>query len=71
MYICICNAITDKQILKAQAKGCDSIDDIMRELGVGDACGKCIVKAENLLIENAGVQHFNPNNYTSDRKNHF
>ena len=71
MYICICNAITDKQILKAQAKGCESIDDIMQELGVGDSCGKCIVKAENLLIQNAGVQRFNPNSHTSDRKNYF
>ncbi|PCI71126.1 MAG: (2Fe-2S)-binding protein [Gammaproteobacteria bacterium] len=68
MYICICNAITDKQILKAQAKGCESIDDIMQELGVGDSCGKCIVKAENLLIENAGVQRFSPSEYSSELK---
>ncbi|PHS17591.1 MAG: hypothetical protein COA86_09905 [Kangiella sp.] len=71
MYICICNAITDKKILEAQSKGCDSIDDIMQELGVGDSCGKCIVKAENLLIENAGVQRFDPKNLSSDRKNYF
>lgn len=60
MYICICNAITDKQILDAQAQGCDSIDDVMKDLGVGSSCGRCVTKAENLLIENAGVQRFNP-----------
>ncbi len=68
MYICICNAITDKQILEAQSKGCDSIDDIMQKLGVGDSCGKCIIKAESLLIENAGVQRFNPSNYGAEKR---
>lgn len=65
MYICICNAITDKQILKAQQSGCGSIDDIIQELGVGDCCGNCLDKAEDLLIENAGVKKFNPLNFAN------
>ena len=60
MYICICNAITDKQILAAQQDGCQSIDEITHTLGVGNCCGNCLDKAEDLLIENAGVQKFNP-----------
>lgn len=60
MYICICNAITDKQILAAQQEGCRSIDEITRALGVGNCCGRCLESAEDLLIENAGVQKFNP-----------
>ena len=65
MYICICNAITDKQILNAQQSGCYSIDDIIQELGVGNCCGRCLDKAEDLLIENAGVKTFNPLNYAN------
>jgi bacterioferritin-associated ferredoxin len=60
MYICICNAVTDKQILEAQQDGCRSIDEITKTLGVGDCCGSCIEQAEDLLIQNAGVQKFNP-----------
>jgi len=60
MYICICNAITDKQILEAQQDGCSSIDEITQTLGVGSCCGRCIEQAEDLLIQNAGVQKFNP-----------
>ena len=65
MYICICNAITVKQLLKAQQSGCHSIDDIIQELGVGDCCGSCLDKAEDLLIENAGVKTFNPANFAN------
>lgn len=60
MYICICNAITDKQILDAQAKDCHSIDEITKSLGVGNGCGRCIEKAEDLIIKNAAVQQFPP-----------
>jgi bacterioferritin-associated ferredoxin len=69
MYICICNAITDKQILKAQKNSHDSIDDIIQTLGVGSCCGRCVEKAEDLLIENAGVKRFNPAHMISNVNN--
>jgi len=65
MYICICNAITEKQLLKAQQSGCHSTDEIIQQLGVGSGCGGCLDKAEELLIENAGVKAFDPMNYTN------
>ena len=65
MYICICNAITDKQLLKAQQSSSHSIGEIIQQLGVGDCCGSCLDKAEDLLIENAGVKTFNPLNYAN------
>jgi len=65
MYICICNAITDKQLLKAQQNGNHSVDEIIQQLGVGDCCGNCVDKAEELLIENAGVKTFNPLSYAN------
>ncbi len=60
MYICICNAVTDKQILEAQQEGCHSIDEITKALGVGDCCGSCIEQAEDLLMQNSGVQKYIP-----------
>ncbi len=60
MYICICNAVTDKQILKAQQNGCGSIHEVTRALGVGNCCGSCIEQAEDLLMQNSAIQKFNP-----------
>ena len=61
MYVCICNAITEQQILDARQQGFNTISEITQSLGVGAGCGKCLEKAEDLLMENTGVQHFNPN----------
>jgi len=69
MYICICNAITDKQILKTQQAGCYSIDEVIQQLGVGDCCGRCVEKAEDLLIQNAGVQTYNPSIFPAELLN--
>jgi bacterioferritin-associated ferredoxin len=45
MYLCICNAITDRQarshsIASAEAAGC-SVSAFYRALGVKPKCGKC------------------------------
>ena len=66
MYVCICNAVTDKQILQAQSEGCLSIDEITESLGVGSGCGRCLEKAEDLLIESAGVQRYVPSQFNSN-----
>jgi bacterioferritin-associated ferredoxin len=52
MYICICNAITDKQINKAQSQGYTTMSQITQHLGVGDCCGGCIPAAKELLNDN-------------------
>jgi bacterioferritin-associated ferredoxin len=49
MYVCICNAITDKQIRDAAASGVSSLWELRNELGVASNCGKCREWASKML----------------------
>ena len=49
MYVCICNAITDKQIRKAAAAGVQDLWGLQRELGVATNCGSCKETAAEIL----------------------
>ena len=51
MYICICNAITDRDIVKAAEEGARSSDDLAHHLGVGLGCGRCTSCAKSILVE--------------------
>ncbi len=51
MYICICNAVTDREIRHAVELGCDSYRKIHGELGVGTCCGKCKKDATRVIQE--------------------
>ncbi len=53
MYVCICNAITDKQIRKAADAGARNLWDLQRELGVAVGCGSCKEMASDILRETA------------------
>ena len=51
MYVCICNAVTDKQIRKAADSGVQDLWALQRELGVGSGCGSCKEMASEILGE--------------------
>ena len=51
MYVCICNAITEKQIRKAAASGVRDVWQLQRELGVAAGCGSCKDMASAILRE--------------------
>jgi len=51
MYVCICNAITDKQIRRAAKAGASSVYDLQNELGVAAGCGSCMDHAAEILAE--------------------
>ncbi|HXX83926.1 MAG TPA: (2Fe-2S)-binding protein [Casimicrobiaceae bacterium] len=51
MYVCLCNAITERQIVQAAELGARSSADLARELGVGLSCGRCTSCAKALLHE--------------------
>jgi bacterioferritin-associated ferredoxin len=51
VYICLCNAITDRQIVQAAEHGARSTDDLAQDLGVGLGCGRCRSCAKSLLLE--------------------
>ena len=41
MFICVCNAISDRQIKETVAAGANSLSDLQAALGVATACGCC------------------------------
>jgi bacterioferritin-associated ferredoxin len=51
LYICICNAITERQVRECARSGACSVDQLASELGVGAGCGRCIECATDLLRE--------------------
>jgi bacterioferritin-associated ferredoxin len=52
MYVCICNAVTEKQIRKAVESGVHDLWGLQRELGVAVGCGSCKEMASEILSEN-------------------
>ncbi len=41
MYVCVCHAVTDRDIEDAIAGGCCSLRQLREQLGVGKTCGRC------------------------------
>lgn len=54
MYVCICNAITERDINAAVADGCRSLRELNVQLGVGRDCGRCCGCARDLLKDCLG-----------------
>ena len=51
MYVCICNAITEKQIRHAADAGVRDLWQLQAELGVASNCGSCKEHASEILRE--------------------
>ena len=51
MYICLCNAITEREIVQAAELGDRTPRDLAHGLGVGLGCGRCVSCAKTLLVE--------------------
>jgi bacterioferritin-associated ferredoxin len=51
MYVCVCHAVTDKDIRKAVDRGACSLFDVQNELPVGSCCGRCEETAKSVVDE--------------------
>ncbi|MGD8378122.1 MAG: bacterioferritin-associated ferredoxin [Gammaproteobacteria bacterium] len=60
MYVCICQAVTDKQIRAAVREGCRTVDDLTDALGVAAACGRCRPQAAEIVAEELGTMSAEP-----------
>jgi bacterioferritin-associated ferredoxin len=60
MYVCICNAVTDKMIRDAAAEGARSLSDLTRRTGCAGNCGSCAELAEAVLREARGKRSMRP-----------
>jgi len=49
MYVCVCNAITDREIRGAVKLGARSLDDVSEALGVATCCGRCAECARGVI----------------------
>jgi bacterioferritin-associated ferredoxin len=49
MFICVCNAITERQVKAAVADGATSLADLQGQLGVAACCGCCADTASEYL----------------------
>jgi len=49
MYICICQAVTERQIHQASQNGARTLQDLRRDLGVSSECGRCAGCARECL----------------------
>jgi bacterioferritin-associated ferredoxin len=49
MYVCVCKAVTDRQIREAAAGGARTLKDLRRDLGVTSDCGRCAGCARDCL----------------------
>ncbi len=52
MYICVCKAITGKQIDQVIDEGATSCRQVNQSTGAGSVCGKCCTHIKELLTEN-------------------
>ncbi|MER3546184.1 MAG: (2Fe-2S)-binding protein [Rhodanobacteraceae bacterium] len=51
MYVCICNAVTDRDIRNAAGEGVESFQQLQSRTGCGTCCGCCKEEASRLLTE--------------------
>ncbi|WON76694.1 bacterioferritin-associated ferredoxin [Serratia sp. UGAL515B_01] len=52
MYVCLCNAVTDKAIRNAvRQHGPHTIKQLRSLVPIGKDCGKCMRQARQILLE--------------------
>jgi len=51
MYVCVCNAITDREIRGAADLGARTLDDLSSTLGVATCCRRCSDCARKVLAD--------------------
>lgn len=49
MYVCVCNAVTERHIDEAVRQGSSTLRHLRQELGVTAECGRCAVCARDCL----------------------
>ncbi|HWD21557.1 MAG TPA: (2Fe-2S)-binding protein [Burkholderiales bacterium] len=51
MYVCLCNAVTEREVRECAGKGATCLEDLAVQLGVGAGCGRCRECAMEVLEE--------------------
>lgn len=51
MYVCVCAAVTERQIRQAAAGGARTLQDLRDTMGVAVECGRCVTCAKRCIRE--------------------
>ncbi|MGK0297006.1 MAG: bacterioferritin-associated ferredoxin [Gammaproteobacteria bacterium] len=51
MYVCVCRAVTERDIRKAIDEGAQSVRDLREKLKVTESCGSCLETVKQCLNE--------------------
>lgn len=55
-YMCVCNAVTDEEVLAAIKEGADTISAVTAKCGAGGCCGACHQHIRSLIKVHTKVQ---------------
>jgi len=51
MYVCLCNAVTERQVRECARLGATCLEELKSRLGIAAGCGRCTQCAHELLEE--------------------
>jgi bacterioferritin-associated ferredoxin len=51
MIICVCQNVSERDIARAVARGCNSFAALQEQLEVGTSCGTCLCSARESFAE--------------------
>lgn len=60
MYVCVCNALNDRDIKDAACRGACRAAEVHRQLGVRPQCGRCMSTIRQMLVVDAETQATRP-----------
>ena len=55
MYVCLCHALSDRDLLPLTAGGDRTVSMVYRACGCAPQCGKCVPFVRQMLREGAGA----------------
>ena len=56
MYVCVCRAVTDKDIRKAMDEGATTVRELKEKLKVTESCGSCLESVRDLVKQHDSPQ---------------
>lgn len=49
MYVCVCHAVTERDLARAREAGAESLRQVMEATGLGQSCETCLEYVAGLL----------------------
>lgn len=56
MYVCVCHAVSDRQIREVVDNGARSLFEVQCQLPVGSCCGRCQDTASQVVSEHLSAR---------------